>query len=135
VNRATPLNAVDEAEVTPGVGVVARKFIRADDPYLSGHYPDFTIYPGVFAIESASQAVDRYVTRTHGPAYQARLVAVDTVRFSAPLRPGDTLWLHIDCASDGDVLLARVRCHDGADRPTARMALRFQLSEVSDDHD
>ena len=31
--------------------------IDGGDPYLQGHFPEVTIYPGVFLIESLHQAV------------------------------------------------------------------------------
>ncbi len=112
--------ALDTWRVTPGTGVVGTKLIRADDPYQSGHYPGCPIYPGVFVVESACAAVRRFDDR-----YPV-LAAIDSVRFSRPLRPGDTLRVDARCQVDDRVLTARVRCVDGADRPVARMTLRLR---------
>jgi 3-hydroxyacyl-[acyl-carrier-protein] dehydratase len=129
VCRAVPLTAIDEAESTPGVGVTARKTIRATDPYLQGHYPDFTVYPGVFVIESVQQAVSRYVVDTRSNRWEATTTGIDSVRFIKPLLPGDTLHLVVDCVEDGDCISAKARCTDGAGALVTKMNVRFRLSE------
>jgi 3-hydroxyacyl-[acyl-carrier-protein] dehydratase len=132
MHRATPLTAIDEAESTPGVGVTAQKAICATDPYLQGHYPNFTIYPGVFVIESAQQAVDRYVTDTRSESWETHITRIDSVRFIKPLLPGDTLHLALDCAEDGNKIIAKARCTDDDGALVAKMIVRFILTEKPD---
>ena len=129
MDRAAPLTAIDDAVTTPGVGVTARKTVRATDPYLAGHYPGFTIYPGVFVIESVHQAVSRYVADTRPGTWSVAMATIDSVRFTKPLRPGDTLHVTADCAEDGDRINAKVRCVDDAGTLVTKMTARFELTE------
>ncbi|MFC9629234.1 3-hydroxyacyl-ACP dehydratase FabZ family protein [Streptomyces mirabilis] len=127
-----PLTAVDSVNTESVSEVTARKDIRAGDPYLSGHYPHFTIYPGIFIIESVGQAVRAHVTRHHGAAYRAELVEVSSVRFTAPLVPGNTLELNARLTpgeQDSDLfrVKADARREDGA--RCAQMTLTFRLED------
>ncbi|MEH1122994.1 3-hydroxyacyl-ACP dehydratase FabZ family protein [Micromonospora sp. CPCC 206061] len=86
----TFLRAVDSLAVRDGgAAATAVKRIVADDPYLVGHFPGEPIYPGVFLVESARQAVAGLLG---GPV---TLVAVVEARFAAPLRPGDVALLDV----------------------------------------
>ena len=91
---AAPLRAVDDISVTTtnaGLALTAWKHVDPDDPYLSGHFPGFTIFPGVFAIESLRQAAAFALGERDGVLPD--LVAVRSVRFLAPLLAGDTMTL------------------------------------------
>jgi 3-hydroxyacyl-[acyl-carrier-protein] dehydratase len=125
-----PLTAVDTVNTESESEVSATKTIRADDPYLAGHYPHFTIYPGIFIMESVGQAVRAHVARHRGAAYGTELVEVSRVRFTAPLVPGNTLELNarMTPGEQGSDLLqvkAEARREDGA--RCASMTLTFRL--------
>lgn len=130
---AAPLTAVDTVDITDtpaGSRVEAVKRIVADDPYLAGHYPDFTIYPGVFSLESVHQAIRHWATRRHGPGTVAELTAVTSISFAAPLLPGDTLRIGCDLTErDGTprTVRAKVRCHRADGALSARMTLELRI--------
>ena len=93
-----PFLLIDEVlEVTPGVGAVARKTVRADEWYLSGHFPDRPIMPGVLIIEAMAQAAGILgfnmmgVKPSDGVLYF--FVGSDKLRFRRPVVPGDQLML------------------------------------------
>jgi len=119
--------AVDEVVFGPGPSeVVATKHVTASDPYLVGHYPGFTIYPGVFVLETACQAVDALARRTL--AATAELAEIRWLRLTGPARPGDVLRVHASCdeiTTSG--LRATVRCTVGADAAVAQLVLHFRL--------
>ncbi|RJO78947.1 hypothetical protein D5S18_03665 [Nocardia panacis] len=132
--RAVPLSALDHfesiSEMASGVEIVAKKLIRADDPYLIGHYPDFPIYPGVFIIESVGQAVEALV---RSKQVSAELIAIGSVRFIAPVLPGDMLSIRCRCVYEPDVRLAvRADCQNDNDVKVAQMRLKFQLCGRAD---
>lgn len=125
--RAAPLDAIDDVVVVSPTEVTATKTIRVDDPYLEGHYPHFTIYPGVFILESVNQAVDGYLADQVGAGSLAELVTVKSVRFTSPLLPGDTLRIHADVLLNGRELCAKVVCRNGADAKAATMKLEYRI--------
>ncbi len=127
--HAAPLNAIDRVEVDPGVGVRAEKKIVATDPYLGGHYPDFTIYPGVFTIESVHQAVRAMVAAERGDGARAEIEKIVSVRLNAPLLPGDVLSVRADRLPTEDADLVRVKavCRRSDDAVAARMTLEVRV--------
>ncbi|MFF4480816.1 3-hydroxyacyl-ACP dehydratase FabZ family protein [Streptomyces melanosporofaciens] len=138
---AAPLTAVDTVDIadTPGgARVEAVKRIAGEDPYLVGHYPDFTIYPGVFTLESVHQAIRHWATERHGPGAVAELAAITSISFAAPLLPGDTLRIGCDLTTRDDTpatARAKVRCHRGDGALSARMTLELRIDRRDgDDH-
>lgn len=123
---AAPLNALDSVSWQDDSTLVAVKHIVATDPYLEGHYPDFTIYPGVFTIETVYQAAVVAVTGTTGGG-GVILDRIESVRFQAPLFPGDTLTATLKLTHDSTTGHTRVRarCHrsDGQVSASIRLSL------------
>ncbi|MCT9933146.1 hypothetical protein N5079_23330 [Planotetraspora sp. A-T 1434] len=118
MSTATPLRAIDSAEVSEGT-VRAVKKVAADDPYMPGHFPELTVYPGVFTLESVQQAVAEAV----GPVRLARL---RSARFLAPLLAGDSLVVEAAIERADDGLEVRARCADGTGRTTAKVSARYE---------
>src|ERR671930_2070869 len=51
-----PFLLIDEvSELEPGKRVVARKTVRPDEWYLSGHFPGRPVMPGVLIVEALAQ--------------------------------------------------------------------------------
>lgn|GEM_PF-1938650 len=92
---AAPLCAVERITLSrreAGWELEAAKSITANEPYLSGHFPSFAIFPGVFAIESLRQAVAYALGELEGSFPE--IVSLRSIRFLATLLPGDTMSLH-----------------------------------------
>jgi 3-hydroxyacyl-[acyl-carrier-protein] dehydratase len=111
VPAAAPMRAVDRWRSAPtgdGFSVTARLRIDAGDPNLRGHFPGLPVLPGVFVVEALCQAMAL-------AAEGARLRAIGSVRFLAPLLAGDELTLHADAvaAPDGWRVTAQGRRADG----------------------
>jgi 3-hydroxyacyl-[acyl-carrier-protein] dehydratase len=122
-SHAAPLRAVDEVVVDPdGTSAAGRKRVVRTDPYLSGHYPDFTIYPGVFQLESVVQTVRELVRVRHG-GDRATLVRIRSLRFTAPLLAGDELTVAVTVTDD---LVAKATCTRGDGQKAATMTLEFR---------
>jgi 3-hydroxyacyl-[acyl-carrier-protein] dehydratase len=136
-NFAAPINAIDRIESMSETGIEAVKQIVADDPYLCGHYPDFTIYPGIFTIESVHQAVRKMVAAHLGEGVRTELASVVSVRLAAPLLPGDTL--RVSCTrlskpaknietADPDTFRVKAGCYRSDGVMAAQMTLELRLS-------
>lgn len=87
VSRAEPVIGLDVVEMTTD-RARARKLVLAEDPYLSGHYPDVPIFPGVFTIDSVVQTA-RALLIDREPESSPQLQVLVSVQFTAPIRPGD----------------------------------------------
>jgi 3-hydroxyacyl-[acyl-carrier-protein] dehydratase len=136
---AAPLRAVDQVGVDTSGGttrIVATKAIVSTDPYLPGHFPGFTVFPGVFLIEAVRQAVAAALCSSaeklcssgqEEPGRVPDIVEVRSVRFLAPLLPGDVVTIDARADGpdgDGQVEVA-ARCFRADGVTAARMKLRF----------
>lgn len=123
---AVPLRAVERTWTGEDGELFASKLVRQDDPYLEGHYPGAPIFPGVFTLEAAIQAVTRHLTALD-PTRRIRLHRIASVRFRAPFFPGDELTARIRVSYESDS--ARAMCKVFGDEGTTRasMTLEFAL--------
>lgn len=81
-----------------GIKVVGLKNISYNEPYFQGHFPSYSIVPGVLLIESMAQVASfsLYPHMSQDPDrlsrdFQCILVGVDGARFRKPVVPGDTV--------------------------------------------
>ena len=126
-NFAAPLSAVDKLEIGAGNAVTAIKDIVADDPYLAGHYPHFTIYPGVFSIETVYQAA-RAALEHDGAT--AELAGIISVHFKAPLLPGDRLTAELTFRPTEEPSIVRVKakCVRSDGQTSGRVTLAMRVT-------
>jgi 3-hydroxyacyl-[acyl-carrier-protein] dehydratase len=86
-----------------GSKVVGIKNVSFNEPYFQGHFPSFSIVPGVMIIESMAQvasfslypAMLKDIDRLSRD-FQCILVGVDSARFRKPVVPGDTLRIETE---------------------------------------
>jgi 3-hydroxymyristoyl/3-hydroxydecanoyl-(acyl carrier protein) dehydratase len=74
----------------------------ADSPWFSGHFPGEPILPGIALIYMAEQAI---VQDALTKGEQVQLHALKRVRFTQPVRPGETLSLNITGEEAGGEIL------------------------------
>jgi 3-hydroxyacyl-[acyl-carrier-protein] dehydratase len=90
-----PFLLVDEIlELEPGTRVLARREVRADDWWFSGHFPERAVMPGVLTIEAIAQAGAVAVLAAEENRGKLPFFAgIDRCRFKRIVEPGDTLTL------------------------------------------
>mgnify|MGYP002570174725 CR=1 FL=1 len=92
-----PFLLIDEVlEMEVGKRVVARKYIKADDFWFKGHFPEKPVTPGVLMIEMLAQA--GAVCILSQPEFKGKIAlfaGIDKAKFRAMAKPGDTLRLEV----------------------------------------
>ena len=93
-----PFLFLDEVlELDPGVRIVARKRVRADEWFFPGHFPGRPIMPGVIMVEALAQAgAVAVLAEEENRGKLALFAGIDDVRFKRVVRPGDLLTLQCD---------------------------------------
>ena len=74
------------------------KAVSGNEPFFVGHFPNFPVMPGVLIVEALAQTASVMVAVTVPDLTKDKLVfftSVEKVRFRQPVRPGDTLKLHV----------------------------------------
>jgi len=74
----------------------------ADSPWFSGHFPGEPILPGIALIYMAEQAIFQDALAKGGQVF---LQALKRVRFTRPVRPGETLSINISGEEAGEDIL------------------------------
>jgi 3-hydroxyacyl-[acyl-carrier-protein] dehydratase len=110
-----PFLLIDEViELEPGVRVVARRHVRADEWYFAGHFPGRPIMPGVLVVEAMAQTgAVAVLSQEENRGRLALFAGIDGVRFKRIVEPGDELVLSCD--------LGRARGPIGKGRAEARV--------------
>jgi 3-hydroxyacyl-[acyl-carrier-protein] dehydratase len=110
-----PFLLIDEVvELEPGARVVARKKVRPDEWYLTGHFPGRPIMPGVLIVEAMAQTgAVAVLSEEENRGRLALFAGIDGVRFKRIVEPGDELELTCN--------LEKVRGPIGKGRAEARV--------------
>jgi 3-hydroxyacyl-[acyl-carrier-protein] dehydratase len=93
-----PFLLIDEVlELTPGVGATARKHVREDEWYLTGHFPGRPVMPGVLIVEALAQTgAVAVLSEEENRGRLALFAGIDGCRFKRIVEPGDTLDLRCE---------------------------------------
>ena len=90
-----PFLFIDEVtELEPGKRITALKYVRAEEYYFEGHFPNEKIMPGVLIVESIGQA--GAVAVLSAPEHKNKniyLCGIKEARFKQKVVPGDCLRL------------------------------------------
>ena len=124
-----PFLLIDEVlELEPGRRVVARREVRADDPWFAGHFPGRPVMPGVLIVEAMAQTgAVAVLAEEENRGKIAFFAGIDDCRFKRVVEPGDTLVL--TCEIDqvrGPIGRGKATAHVGEQR-AARGTLTFAV--------
>jgi len=81
-------------DIVPGESAVGHKAVSYNEPHFQGHFPSFSVMPGVLIVEAMAQAAGALVVHSLDAAGKQKLVyfmAIDKARFRRPVVPGDML--------------------------------------------
>jgi beta-hydroxyacyl-ACP dehydratase FabZ len=92
-----PFLLVDRIVEMEADRVVGIKNVTLNEPFFTGHFPEFPVMPGVLIVEAMAQAAGVLVLKTIADRENklVLLVAIDNARFRKPVVPGDTLRMEM----------------------------------------
>lgn len=77
--------------------IVGIKNVTANEPFFSGHFPDYPVMPGVLILEALAQAGAIAVLGIEKNKGKIGFLAgVDKCRFKQQVKPGDQLRLEVE---------------------------------------
>lgn len=83
-------------ELEPEARILGARDVTIDDPWLSGHFPDYPVMPGVLIVEALAQTAA--VLMMHGrdlTGHYPLFGGIDKARFRRPVVAGDELQLDV----------------------------------------
>ena len=80
---------LDEAEVIDG-SARGKRYIRGDEFFLQGHFPNDKIVPGVILCEIMAQSASVLLADSITGPVKTLFTGLDKVRFKRSVRPGET---------------------------------------------
>lgn len=92
-----PFLLVDEVlEMEVGKSITAVKYVKEEEYYFQGHFPERKVMPGVLQVEALAQAGAIAVLSM--PEHRGKLAffgSIKEAKFKQQVVPGDTLTLHV----------------------------------------
>jgi len=85
-------------EITRMKRIVATKNVTINEPYFTGHFPEYPIMPGVLVVEAIAQAGGALLLNEI-PDRENKLMVftgIDRAKFRRPIVPGDQIRIEVD---------------------------------------
>lgn len=93
-----PFLLVDKVtEMEEGKRVVGLKNVSVNEPFFSGHFPEYPVMPGVLILEALAQVgAIAVLDMEQNKGKIGFLAGVDKCRFKRQVQPGDQLRLEVE---------------------------------------
>lgn len=81
-----------------GESVSVLKNVTINEPFFTGHFPDYPVMPGVLIIEAMAQAAGILSIVSYGPKQEGELyffAAINKAKFKRQVIPGDAIIFDI----------------------------------------
>jgi beta-hydroxyacyl-ACP dehydratase FabZ len=92
-----PMLLVDRIIELSAERIVGIKNVTANEPFFSGHFPDFPVMPGVLIVEAMAQTAGVLVLKSidDRDSKLVLLVSIEYAKFRRPVVPGDQLRMEL----------------------------------------
>jgi 3-hydroxyacyl-[acyl-carrier-protein] dehydratase len=92
-----PMLLVDRIVELEAERIVGIKNVSANEPFFSGHFPDFPVMPGVLIVEAMAQTAGVLVLKSieDRASKLVLLVSIEYAKFRRPVVPGDQLRMEL----------------------------------------
>ncbi|HEY2068758.1 MAG TPA: 3-hydroxyacyl-ACP dehydratase FabZ [Rhizomicrobium sp.] len=97
-HRAPFLFVEKLSDIVSGESAVGHKAVSFNEPHFLGHFPEYSVMPGVLIVEAMAQTAGALVVYSSGLEDQKLRVyfmTVDKARFRKPVVPGDMLRMPV----------------------------------------
>ena len=85
-------------DYVPGESLHAIKNVTVNEPAFMGHFPGYSIFPGVLILEALAQArgvLGFKSVQDKGEGEMFLFASINNANFKRPVTPGDTMHLHL----------------------------------------
>ena len=92
-----PMLLVDRIEELEEDRIVGIRNVTVNEPFFSGHFPDFPVMPSVLIVEAMAQVAGVLVLNSISDRKTklVLLASVEQAKFGKPVRPGDQLRIEM----------------------------------------
>src|SRR6202451_4335395 len=92
-----PMLLVDSILELEEERIVGIKNVTANEPFFTGHFPEFPVMPGVLIVEAMAQTAGVLVLKSIPDRHTklVLLVSIDGAKFRRPVVPGDQLRIEM----------------------------------------
>ena len=95
-----PMLLIDKVvDYEPGKWLHGIKNVTFNEPVFQGHFPGYSIFPGVLILEALAQATGVLGFKTTDGRDDGEMylfASIDNAKFKRPVVPGDTMHLHVE---------------------------------------
>lgn len=107
IKQRPPFQMIERVlELETDKRAVGIKNVSVNEPYFTGHFPDFPIMPGVLITEACAQLCSLVIDpeKSNDPNVIFVLLKIKDFKFIKPVVPGDTLVIEVNKTLDSSGL-------------------------------